>query len=130
MINNPQVSLSEDPCMAAGELVMSQCPICHTCSVPWWCKHGRHKHEQKQTVTVFMKFENIDIDGLLARTGLSKFMSVTLIAACVVAGTGFALVWRRTGATQAIMSIATEDQVLEGYADPLCTLPNGQDFSE
>lgn len=131
MAHNSQVSFSDDPCMAAGELVMSQCPICHTCSVPWWCEHVGRKHEEKQTATIFMKkFENIDVAGFLARTGFSMFTSASLLMACFAAGAGFALVWRRTGTMRASVPVAAEDQAIEGYSDPLCPMSNEQDLSE
>jgi len=124
--HNPQVGMSEDPCEAAGELVKSQCPICDTCSIKKWCEG--HKHEKAQSLTtVFMKFEISDIDGLLAHTGLSKFMSASLIMASIVAGV---LVWRRqSGAMRASMALTTEDQRTEAYADPLCPSSDEQGSS-
>lgn len=119
MTHDPQVAMSANPCEAAGKLIRTQCAVCDACSMKQWCSEERRQAPQY----AFRKFEKGVAGGLITSAGSSKVMTGWLIVACVVASTGFALVWWRSPAVWARVAF---DQDSEGYADPLCSTPENQ----
>jgi len=126
--------MSDNPCETAGQLVVSQCSVCGVCPIQSFCGKYHVSHRKKKLFAIadsfFKKFDLIDNDGLFARTGLSKFMSASLIMACAVAGIGFTVVLWRSAAPLINLAITARDQQVEGYADPLCPTADEQGSSE
>merc|ERR1712232_161909 len=38
LLSHPDVKQSATPCLTAGEIVNSICPVCGACSSKWWCE--------------------------------------------------------------------------------------------
>lgn len=117
MEHNAQVRSSSNACLAAGQLVKSQCPVCRACSSEWWCAQHAELAPGYSGVLV-RKSEDVDIDGVVAHIGLSKSVSALMILACAASITGFVLIRRRSAARhpRRLLRVSAVD------ADPLCTL--------
>lgn len=124
MTNNNQISLSSHPCLAAGELVQSQCPVCGKCSAKWFCSQ---QGQQQASINVMFKYASVAADGFLARTGFMKPMSMVPLLACIVTGIAFVSLLRRRRNTQGSARVVADEQSLDDYVDPLCPVSDDQE---